>query len=165
MLDHLPHRIDPYEFVEKKRRIKGKLPFAGMDRLRDVVLNLDDAASVELEFSRQGRVAAIKGWIEATLVLQCQVCLEALDWPVASEVHLGVVGTIDEADTLSEPFEPLLVEADSPVELADIIQDELLLALPAVPQHADCRLSKAEVKAEGRKHPFAALAQFKKPNP
>lgn len=164
MLDHLPHRIDPYEFVEKKRRIKGKLPFSGMDRLRDVVLNLDAAASVELEFARQERVAAIKGWVEADLVLQCQVCLEALDWPVASEVHLGVVRSLDEADMLPEPFEPLLVEADSPVELADIIQDELLLALPAIPKHADCRLRKAEAKAETREHPFAALAQFKKPN-
>lgn len=171
MLDHLPDMLDPFEFVEKKRRIKGKVPFAGMDRLNDAVLNRDGAANIDLEFKREGRIAAVTGRIDAEFVLRCQCCLEALPWPVGSELHLGVVRSIDEANILPEGFEPLLVESDSLVALVDIVQDELLLAMPTIPQHEECGSSpkRPEVKpvaavAETRKNPFAALAQLKKTN-
>jgi uncharacterized protein len=162
MLDHLPDLIDPFEFAEKKRRIKGSMPLSTMDRVRDIVLNQEDEASVDLEFKREGRIAVITGRIDAGLALQCQCCLEALSWPVHGEVSLGVVRSIDEADVLPEAFEPMLVESGDAVALVDIVQDELLLALPPVPQHSECGLPKPAAVAESREHPFAVLAQLKK---
>ncbi len=164
MLDHLPDLIDPYEFVEKNRRIKGKMPFVGMDRLRDAILNLDDVANIDIEFKREGRIAAIVGRLEANLALRCQCCLEVLKWPVASDIRLGVVRSIDEANALPAEFEPLLVESDSAIALADIVQDEVLLAMPDIPQHEECHLPKPAVVSEPREHPFAALARLKKTN-
>ena len=164
MLDHLPDLIDPYEFAEKRRRIKGKIPLTAMDHLRDAVLNPNGEASLEFEFRKDGVRAVISGRIEANLVLRCQCCLEPLEWPVVNEVCLGVVRSIDEADLLPETLEPLLVESDSAIALADIVQDELLLALPSVPQHSECLLPNTQPAAvvKLREHPFAALAQLKK---
>jgi uncharacterized protein len=162
MLDHLPDLIDPFEFAEKKRRIKGTIPLSIMDRVRDIVLNQEDEASIDLEFRKEGRIAVITGRIDAELALQCQCCLEALSWPVHGEISLGVVRSIDEANVLSEAFEPMLMESDEAVALVDIVQDELLLAMPSVPQHSECGLPKPQAVAEVRKHPFAILAQLKK---
>lgn len=164
MFERLPDRFDPFEFVDKKRRVKGLLPLDKMDRVRDVLLNREGEARIDLEFKREGRVAAISGRVEADLVLRCQCCLEPLDWPVRNDVHLGVVGSIAEADLLSEAFEPLVVEPGNGVALMDIVQDELLLAIPSIPQHPDCGVQHPKVRSEAAEHPFAVLAQLKETN-
>lgn len=162
MFDRLPELFDPLEFVEKKRRIKGIVPLAGLDRMQDVLLRQDGGVQVDIDFRREGRVAAALGRVEAKLVLQCQCCLGALDWPINSEIRLGVVTSIDEANLLPEGFEPLLLDSGPVIALADIVQDELLLAVPSVPQHPDCTMPKPEKASGGVEHPFAVLAQLKK---
>jgi uncharacterized protein len=137
MFDRLPDLFDPLEFVEKKRRIKGRMLLSSLDRVQDILLNPEGEVQVDLEFRREGRIPAIEGSVTAELTLQCQCCLEPLVWPVHSRVQLGVVGSIDEISILPEEFEPTLVEAGGRVALADIVQDELL-------------------------HPFSRLAELKK---
>jgi uncharacterized protein len=163
MLDHLPDLIDPYEFAEKRRRIKGALPLSGMDRLSNAILNPGDTVTIDLEFKMEGRFAAVVGKVESALALRCQCCLEALDWQVRSEVRLGVVRSIDEADILPAGFEPLLMESEAALAVRNLVEDELLLAIPVVPQHPDCRLPHQPAKIpEPKRHPFADLAQLKK---
>ena len=145
MLDCLPNSIDPLEYAEKKRRIVGSVPLNRMSRVRDMVLN------------KKG----VSGRVEADLELECQCCLEPLDWPVRSEVNLGIVSTIDEGNLLPEPLEPLLLDETGMIDPADIVADELVLAIPSVPQHPQCVLPKTETDAESRENPFAVLAQLK----
>jgi uncharacterized protein len=165
MFDRLPDSFDPLEFVEKKRRIAGSLPLAGMERVRDALLIREGEVKFDLGFARDGRIAAIQGEVDAELVLQCQCCLEALAWPVHSEVRLGVVGSVDEADRLPEDYEPLLLEPGGTVALMDIVQDELLLAIPSIPQHDQCGPAKPAAHSDRAEHPFAVLAQLKKNQP
>ncbi|WP_235726588.1 YceD family protein [Methylocaldum szegediense] len=132
-----------------------------MSRVRDMVLNEKGEAKVDLEFRKEGRRAVVSGWVEADLELECQCCLEPLDWPVRSKVHLGIVSTIDEGNLLPEPLEPLLLDETGMIDPADIVADELVLAIPPIPQHPQCALPKTETDAESRENPFAVLAQLK----
>ena len=161
MFERLPERFDPFEYVDKKRRIRGLLPLAVMDRVGDALSSRQGKVRIELEFMREGRWAVLSGRVEADLVLRCQCCLENLDWPVRSEVHLGVVRSIDEANLLPEELEPLLVEAGCRVVLLDLVQDELLLAVPVIPQHRDCKAPGSAMPSHSELHPFAVLAQLK----
>ncbi len=166
MAEHLPEYIDPLALVEKRRQFKGSLPLSKMLRLQDALLNREGEARFELKFERNGRVAAITGLVEAELELQCQCCLGSIPWRVKSQVSLGVVRTIDEADRLPESYEPLLLEEES-IPLVDIVQEELLLAIPSIPQHEQCALlAKAEQQSAPeptkRANPFAVLAELKK---
>lgn len=162
MFDRLPDLFDPFEFAEKKRRIKGSVPLARMDRVRGSLLDETGDTNIDLEFRREGRVATLTGRVEADLVLQCQCCMEALRWPVRSAVQLGLAGSLEEADRLPEGFEPLLVEPGAAVALVDLVQDELLLAIPAIPQHSECGPPKPQNASAAVEHPFAVLAQLKK---
>ena len=132
MLDRLPELIDPLGFADKESELIGQIALSSLDRLSEMLADDSGAVSVRLVFSREGRLATIKGQIAATLVVQCQNCLQVMDWPVDSKIKLGIVTSLDEADRLPEDYEPLLV-GEGKIPLKDIVEDELLLSLPAFP--------------------------------
>lgn len=161
MPDHLPDVVDPVACAEKNRHLRGVLAVNQMDRLADMLLDTQGFVTVDLRFSKEGRMSCIRGYVEAELVLQCQCCLEPLAWPIRSDVNLGVVGSVDESRLLPDSMEPLLIGAGCGVSLADIVQDELLLGVPVIPQHQNCDSATPAAAVSDRPHPFAGLAQFK----
>lgn len=166
MLEQAPEIIDPLLFVEKRRHIRGSVEVSRMSRLVDLLHSQDGEVSFDLKFEKEGRIAAITGEVKAQLVLQCQCCLGPVTWPVSSQVSLGIVHSIDEADLLPESYEPLLLDANETLALIDLVQDELLLAVPQVPQHQRCEISVSEKSLPTpdlpkRANPFEVLAKLK----
>ncbi len=86
------------------------------------------------------------------------------------EVRLGLVVSDEEARQLPEGMEPLLV-TESPMPLSEIVEDELILALPLIPMHSPdaCKgvepLRRSRVIAESDQeradNPFAVLESLK----
>lgn len=162
MPEHLPDAVDPVAFAEKRGHLVGRLAVGGLDRIASMVKNLDGYVDLDLQFGKQGRLPLIEGRVAAKLVLECQCCLEPMEWKIDSRVRLGIVESVDAALLLPEDTEALIVEPDVEVLLADIVQDELLLAIPVIPQHDDCHLpGKTPVPAEAKRNPFASLADLK----
>lgn len=137
MASHLPDLIDPIAWVDKGLKWQGKVPLARLPRLAGMIVNPESEAEVELTFAREGQVAAITGKVGASLEVVCQRCLEPLRIEVCSAVKLGVVGSIDEGNRLPEQYDPLLVEQRR-IQFGDIVEDELILAIPLVPRHVYC---------------------------
>ncbi|MDD2723914.1 MAG: YceD family protein [Methylovulum sp.] len=175
MLARLPEYIDPLHLADKRGALKGQIPLHNLKRLADLLFDDSGAVAIELFFQREGRLATIDGRLETVLQLRCQNCLEALEWPVNSEVKLGIVTSIEQADKLPEEFEPLMLEGET-LLLKDIVEDELLLALPAFPKHQHACFetghfeknrptNKAELfgdeKPSSRENPFSILANLK----
>ena len=170
MLDRLPEYIDPLHFADKRGELKGQIPLSSMDRLAGLLANDIGAVTVALFFGREGRLAKIEGQIEAVLELVCQNCLEAMEWPVSSTIKLGIVTSIDQADRLPEDYEPLLVE-EGKILLKTLVEDELLLSIPAFPRHQhECFHSKLNNEAvdslahneqSTSENPFSILAKLK----
>ena len=135
MFAPLPELIDPWRAVEAGAEFRGSLPLARMARLRESLREPIGEARFRLTFTRdpEGR-GVLDGEIEARLILTCQRCLEALEFPVLTTLDLVLVSGLDEAGLLPEDLDPLLVP-EEPLRLADLIEDELLLALPQIPRH------------------------------
>lgn len=165
MSEQLPERIDPAKLAQKQAILRGDLPFSACERLLEVALNPDGRVSLELAFGRERGFVRVRGWVEATVRLQCQRCLETVDLPVRGEVDLGVVASLDETDRLPEGCEPLLREGDALLALSELVEDEIILALPYIPRHPACGGREVEDDSarmgETRK-PFGALAGLKR---
>jgi uncharacterized protein len=101
------------------------------------------------------------------MTLRCQRCLEALVYRVDSEMSLALVSGMDGARQLPERYDPLLV-SDRLIRPRDLIEDELLLALPQIPMHDPeaCKAMSAELdvgqEQSGKANAFAVLADLKR---
>ena len=134
MLDRLPDYIDPLQLADNRGALKGRIPLKSLDRLAEILADDTGTVAIDLFFGREGRLAKIEGHIETVLQLVCQNCLTAVAWPIDSTIKLGVVTSIDQANRLPEDYEPLLVD-EGKILLKNIIEDEILLILPAFPKH------------------------------
>ena len=170
MSDRLPEYIDPLHLADKRGSLKGQLPLRSLDRLSEMLANDTGVVDVELFFGREGRLAKVDGRIETILELVCQNCLEAVNWPINCLIKLGIVASIDQVNRLPEDYEPLLIEEEK-IPLKMLIEDEILLILPAFPKHPhNCFAQKFDNKnvaplASNEQstpdNPFSILAKLK----
>jgi uncharacterized protein len=170
MSDRLDELIEPLLLAAKGRTLKGRIPLAQLGRLVPSLYGTEGFAEAELRFDRdEVGLPCIKGRINALLTLQCQRCMQAMTLPLTVEVSLGIVTSKDAAEKLPENYDPLLVTAE-PMKVADIVEDELILALPLVAMHEikDCpsgerfQRTEEETAEPARENPFAILAELKK---
>ncbi len=169
MLDRLPHHIDPLSFAEKSKQLSGSIAIKDLARLSEILLDRSGDIEINLAFGKDGRLAVIVGEIKANLVLQCQSCLERLELAVDQSFKLGVVSSMEQADRLDSDCEPLLLHAEK-ISLNELVEDELLLALPDFPRHTEKCVQReneeivveaVENKQARSDNPFSVLAKLK----
>ena len=106
----------------------------------------------------------------AVLPLTCQRCLGSVELPVSFDRSFRFVENEELAAVLDEDSEEDVLALSKDFDLLELVEDELILALPAVPKHDVCpvpvvlQVADAEfVDAPVEKpNPFAALEQLKK---
>jgi uncharacterized protein len=172
MLKRFPERLDPWRFADLRKEIGGELPLDAFSRLSACLLKPAGNVDFRLVFGRdQERRAILSGWIKAVLSLQCQRCLKEVNLPVDIRLSVVFVQGLDEAEMLPEDLDPCVVEDDQ-VALRDLLEDELLLALPQVAMHGpgSCQPPASGVTQEApkqssgqeRENPFAVLSELKR---
>ena len=164
MLDRLPGQVEPLGLTEAGRSFRGDIIVSGLSRLADYLADTTGQIAVELSFRIDERqVRAVTGRLQVNLELICQRCLGSMNFPLNLKFQLGVVCSEDEAGALPGEYEPLLVDGE-PIALKQIIEDEIILALPVIPKHPDstlCQGSAQPHKPERRKaSPFSVLKQL-----
>ena len=169
MQNRLPEIIDPIHFADKRGELHGQIPLKRLTRLTEKLVNDDGIVTVDLFFGRKGRVPTIDGNLKATLQLQCQNCLESVEFDIDHSVNLGIVVKFEQVERLSEEFEPLLLEEET-IPLTKLVEDELLLHLPDYPKHEhDCMVGNVIKKhtvaydeaTTPKPNPFSVLATLK----
>ncbi|HEU4814380.1 MAG TPA: YceD family protein, partial [Xanthomonadaceae bacterium] len=104
--------------------------------------------------------------IEAQLPLECQRSLRRFELPVRLVQRLGLIRDEAEEAGLPEGYEPLLVPDDGMLRPAELVEDELILAVPvvAVAPGTDAMEQEwpADEAEEQQASPFAALAALKR---
>lgn len=172
----MPELLNPRVAAAHGDTYRGDLPLATLPRLSSLAetgqLAEDQGpgggqAAYRLSFFRdeQGR-DLVEGSVRAQLRLRCQRCTEGYDLSVDACFKLAVVIGLDEAAALPDEYDPLLLE-EPLIRPRDLIEDELILAVPAVPRHAegDCVMpADGATTTDGpdeRPSPFASLAALK----
>ncbi len=164
-----PETVDAWRMVTSHHHFLGSLPIAALPRLCESLADPSGQLRYELEFGRDGLgVAFLALRVEGALSLICQRTLEAFAWPVSLSVHLGLIRLEADEAALPPGYEPLLVAGDGGLRLSDVIEDELILALPIVPtkpgaeEAGEIVFTTENAEARVREHPFAALVSLKK---
>jgi uncharacterized protein len=169
MLASPADRVDPWRLAAQGRTLTGRVALDSLPRLAPA-LSGPGAVEYRLAFHLDDeRRAALDGHVTATLVVQCQRCLEPLTIAVDSHFELAFVRGLDEVARLPESYEPALAE-NGWVRPADLVEDELLLALPPVPLHEStgCAAGGAAPPSGAQPgttkvtNPFAALGVLRK---
>ncbi|HJW80694.1 MAG TPA: YceD family protein [Acidiferrobacterales bacterium] len=169
MSGQLPAQIDPIRLADEGARLYGALPGSKMSRLQELALpnSRPEPVAVSLHFERTGQgVRRMHGTIRTQVEMACKRCLKPLKIEIVAQ-PLFVLLQSGEAEP--EECETLVVTA--PLSLAELVEDELLLAMPMSPGHAEgeCEVAfpgsagQAPV-AEKRTNPFAELRGFKGKN-
>ncbi len=198
MSDRFTDSVEPFALATQGRTIEGEIPLADLTRLSALACSSqsqgsaskDTVASVNIEGSvgftlcfdiDEGGAPRIGGNVSTTLRLQCQRCMEDMDYPITLNVRLGIVPSREAAKSLPDSYDPLVVSGDE-ISIASILEDELILALPIVAIHEieNCSQGKAfgsgsenleqeagqeNMPSSKRENPFAVLAQLKKNQP
>jgi uncharacterized protein len=110
---------------------------------------------------------------QACVNMRCQRCLGALAVPLDLDRWIRFVRDASQAESLDAELEDDVLELQRYMDLRELAEDELLLALPLVPRHDTCPQplpssagdvgdDQAADAAPQRPNPFAALAQLKK---
>ncbi|MGD2055171.1 MAG: YceD family protein [Gammaproteobacteria bacterium] len=167
MIDHLPDRLDLCAMAEAGHSLRGRIRLDCMERVMPLVQSSEGEFEVLLEFGKdRDGTRYLSGSIRGTLILQCQRCLEPMEFPLHVKFRLGLVDAQEKARYLNARYEPLLVTQE-PACIAEVVEDEILLALPIAPLHGDrsrCQGLVAEYQSAvgaPRDNPFAVLAQLK----
>lgn len=187
-------RLDVTTFARQGAQWQGNTPLQALGRLRDLIH--PPAAGLGCEWQLEGLWRERPGaqpevrvllQAQAEVVLTCQRCLAPSTHSLTLERRFRFVATEEEAERLDEQAgdEEDVLALSARVNMVELLEDELIMALPLVALHEVCpevpevlkALSRGkstrergddegtdpdgEGKALRTDHPFAALAQLK----
>jgi uncharacterized protein len=159
--------IDGLEFTRTGQTLRGSLPLPGLARLKNSLFDARGAVEFEVKGGHDARSRPILMLaIHGTLHLQCQRCLGELEHPlqVLNTLLLvsaggAAVGNLDEEDAE-------WIEASGNLDVAALVEDEIILSLPYAPRHEEgaCRQAGIAAADGAAASAFARLAQLKQNN-
>lgn len=173
-----PTRLDVEEFAAQGAELEGRWPLQQFDRLCELASaespsnEADEVAwhaRGERLFSRGEAQAWLYVEAATAVALECQRCLSPVRVPLRFLRRFRFVRGEEAAAQLDAESEDDVLALTRALDLRELIEDELLLALPIVPVHALCPVplpvSADEGAVEERPNPFAALAALKREGP
>ena len=132
---------DLESLADREVTLSGELDIDELTRLKSLLHSGVGSVRATLHFRQRG-----DGWFaaaldyEGSMYLVCQRCLEPFQHELAQSVNVVVAD--GESSTLTAPagYEPFELE-EGRLQPAQLIEDELIVAIPLVPKHAraeDC---------------------------
>ena len=169
-----PRKLDVAAAANEALTIEGHWPLVGFERLTE---DANQDGMVAWSASGQLRHEAVgesQTWLHlaarARVWRDCQRCLQpvALDLEIARAFRFVADEAVAEA--LDAQSEDDVLALPRWLDLHELVEDELLLALPLVPMHRQCPkalpmaagLEALEPAADAAPRPFAVLAGFKR---
>ncbi len=168
-----PEMVNVARLIAAGRQLQGRLPLQTMDRLGEMLVENKGEVEYNLHFVRDDQNRQmITGELVATVVMQCQRCLAPVSIQVQRSMAWECVWSEAQFPNIAAGHDPYLME-ESPVALAGLVEDEMILSLPLVARHEAheaCTPPQFSGGEDGRQdepdtrepHPLADLARLKR---
>jgi uncharacterized protein len=160
--------IDGFEFCRLKENRTGRFAVSDLPRLAEETAD----RSGDIEWNAEGSVLAsghprIKLSVSGTIGLICQRCLTPYGFRLDSGSTIVLARSeegVDELESFLDDDSIDVIAGDTPINLAELIEDEILLTLPVSPKHEQCPSTQAldKLKNAAKPSPFAVLKDLKR---
>jgi uncharacterized protein len=170
---HDPRRLDVAAAAASGAELGGRWPLSDLTRLSEGAAGqVDEPVTWSARFEQRRELGgAPQVWLQlqarARVARECQRCLQPVLLALDVDRAFRFAPTEDEAAALDADSEDDVLALSRQFDLRELVEDELLLALPIVPKHEQCPAPLAlAVSARppdelAPAHPFAALASLK----
>ena len=172
------NRLDIKAFAQHEAALDGEQPMGQFPRLMAEDLRGEAAAGEPVHWSLDGEWREATGgpghaWLhlqaDTAVQLQCQRCLRPVDIAVQTERSFRFVKDEATAAALDDESEEDVLVMEPNFNAHELIEDDLLMALPMGPMHDECPVElKLESATQGfeeanteKANPFAALASLR----
>jgi DUF177 domain-containing protein len=151
--------IDGLQFARGAQAVRGVLGTEQLPRL------------AQLQGETEGLAFGLRGgmrddgkpclWISVSgeLRLVCQRCLGPLVFPLSIEAELVLTEDAREIEEAEDEVDRVL--ASRAMNVAQLVEDEILLAMPMVPRHDRCSVEAPAVR-ETNASPFSVLTELRR---
>ncbi len=150
--------IDGFAFASAGATQQGVWALSEFPRLRDMLATDAGEVTYVVEGVRDARGRpALRVRVRGTLSLRCQRCLGVMPFEMHADEILVLAATQAEID--AEPADaqaPDRLLASDEMPLRDVVEDELILALPYAPRHEGCA-ARPKAGVDEKISPFAGL--------
>ena len=172
------NRLDIKAFAQHEAELDGDQSMGQFPRLMAEDLRGEAATDQPVRWSLDGEWREAAGgpghaWLhlqaDTAVQLQCQRCLRPVDIAVQTERSFRFVKDEATAAALDDESEEDVLVMEPNFNAHELIEDDLLMALPMVPMHDECPVElKLESATQGfeeanteKANPFAALASLR----
>lgn len=144
------------------------VPLAELPRLRSRIPGIGGSVRGAARFGRRSAFAVVELSLAGKATLPCQRCMQPMELALDSTTHVALILAEADAAEVPEDLEPVLAR-EGRISAAELVEEELLLALPIVPLHEELRecavpASAPLVADEAPEHvtqrPFEGLAEL-----
>lgn len=158
-----PVLINALEFAEQSLEIHDKIRAANLSGLQDVLFSGEGDIEYRLAGKRaaRGRLS-LRLEIRGVLELICQRCLGRLAYPLSIDKDFELVANesaLPESDLDDDEVDYLVI--DPKMDVAGLVEEEILLALPMALRHEDDCTGSANKSHEQKPNPFRVLEGLK----
>jgi uncharacterized protein len=174
-----PFRLDVAAFAKAGGELNGYWPLTRFDRLTESAVGAALGPEIgDVTWSARGERRLMRGgesqvWLHldasTELPLECQRCLKPVNVELQIKRSFLFVHGEDAAAELDAQTEDDVLAMTRALDLSELIEDELVLALPLVPRHEVCAqplpLRSDELETDDAPNPFASLAALKRNRP
>ena len=132
--------LDIDRLADGEADIDFAVPLAELPRLRSQLTSVEGIVRGRVHFTRESGLVVAGLTVSGAATLACQRCLQPMTEPVDSSVRVALITAEAEASRVPEHLEPVLALGGR-ITVGELVEEELLLALPIVPLHAqasDC---------------------------
>ncbi|MCC6473955.1 MAG: DUF177 domain-containing protein [Burkholderiales bacterium] len=155
-----PGLIDGFPFARAGSEVHGTLGPKQLPRLAEMGCGVQDELAYRVRGDLNDRGSpCLCVQAQGTLVLACRRCLEPIRFSLEVEVELVLAGSQREIEAAEDDVDRVL--ASRAMDVAELVEDEVILAVPMAPAHAACALDLAQARA-ARASPFEVLRQLKR---
>lgn len=165
----LPITIEPFKSAQRNLVCDGYFELSEFDRLRAVTENCGGQMHVVIQFTidEQG-LNVISGTGSTVVELTCQRCNELFKQELSVDFSLSPVKKPEQAEQLPSYYDAIELDENGEVNLRELVESELLLAIPLIPKHEldDCQAPANSTWGElpeelDKPNPFDVLKQLK----